>query len=68
MKREKKLLKEVAELLGSTGMTEFPQRLGLYLADSLAGDAEVVANLLQRPGSPILKPESQLENAGFTLA
>ncbi len=47
-------------------MTQLAQCLGLDLADPLAGDVELLANLLQRAGSAVLQPEPELQHAPLT--
>ena len=44
-----RLLEVVAQLLGAGGVAQLAQRLGLDLADPLAGHAELPPDLLQRP-------------------
>src|SRR5450631_3110474 len=39
---------EAAQLFAAAGMTQLAQRLGLYLADPLAGDVELLAHLFER--------------------
>jgi putative transposase len=45
-------------------MAELPERLRLDLADSLAGDLELIADLLQRPGTAVLQYDWTLLPAG----
>src|SRR5262245_66617274 len=44
-------------------MAELAQRLRLDLADPLAGHVELLADLLEGPGTPVLEAESELEHA-----
>src|SRR5262245_27549546 len=44
-------------------MPELPERLRLDLADALAGDVELLPNLLEGPGTPVLEAEAELEHA-----
>ena len=43
-------------------MAELAERLGLDLADPLPGDAELAADLLEGPPTPVLQPEAELEH------
>jgi hypothetical protein len=45
-------------------MAELPERLRLDLADPLAGDLELIADLLQRPGTAVLQYDWTLLPAG----
>ena len=49
----------VAQLLAAVGVAELGQRLGLDLADALAGDAELPPDLLERAGLAVVEPEAQ---------
>ena len=49
----------VAELLAAVGVAQLGQRLGLDLADPLAGDAELLAHLLERAGLAVVEAEAQ---------
>src|SRR5262245_59033706 len=44
-------------------MAELAQRLRLDLADPLPGHVELLADLLERPGAPVLEAEPELEHA-----
>src|SRR5437667_12735368 len=44
-------------------MAELAERLGLDLADPLAGHIEVATHLFERATAPVLEAESQLEHA-----
>ena len=44
-------------------MTQLAQRLGFDLPDPLASDVELLADLLERAGTPVLEAEPQLEHA-----
>src|SRR5206468_2876198 len=46
-------------------VAELPERLGLDLADPLAGDVELPTDLLEGPRPAVLEPEPELENASF---
>ena len=46
-------------------MAQLAERLGLDLADPLAGDVELLADLLEGPGPPVLEPEAELEDASL---
>src|SRR5258708_37805310 len=59
------LLQVVAELLRARRVAKLAQRLGLDLADALAGDAEALAHLFQRPLVAVDQPETQLQHAPF---
>ena len=43
-------------------MPELPQRLRLDLADPLAGDVDLLADLLERPRAAVLQPEAELQD------
>ena len=60
------LLQVVLELAAAGGVAKLAQRLGLDLADALAGDVELLAHLLQRAGAPVLQAEAQLQHAPLT--
>ena len=55
-----RLLQEVFELAGAGRMAELPQCLGLDLADTLPGHAELPPDFLQGAASPVLQAEAQL--------
>src|SRR5258708_23064888 len=57
------LLQVVAELLRTRRVAQLAQRLGLDLADALAGDAEALAHLFERPLVAVDQPETQLQDA-----
>src|SRR5690349_3974124 len=44
-------------------MAQLAERLRLDLADPLAGHVELLAHLLEGPGTPVLEAEAQLEHA-----
>ena len=60
-----RLFQEVLELPGAGGVTELPQGLGLYLADTLPGDAELPADLFQGTATAVLQAKPQLENSAL---
>ena len=45
------LVQEILELLAAAGVAQLAQRLGLDLADALARDVELLADLLERAGT-----------------
>src|SRR5215470_18979560 len=53
---------EAPQLLGPRGMPELAQGFGLDLADALAGDREVLADLLQRVLAAVGEAESQAQH------
>src|SRR5215218_3320399 len=57
------LLQIVLELPAAARVAELAQRLCLDLPDPLAGDVELLAHLLERPGAPVLEAEPELEDA-----
>ena len=65
--RARRLFEVVAQQLVATGMTELLERLGLDLADTLAGDLEDVADLFEGAGVAVLEPEAQLEHLPLAL-
>src|SRR3954469_12348785 len=56
------LLQVVAQLLRPRRMPKLRQRLRLDLADSLPGDAELLADLFQRPWMTVDQSEPQLDD------
>jgi hypothetical protein len=50
-----RLIQELAEPEGAVGMTQLPQRLGLYLPYPFSGHAKFLAYFLQSPGSAVLQ-------------
>src|SRR5439155_6093005 len=58
----RRLLQVVLELPRPRRVAQLAQRLGLDLADPLARDVELLADLLQRPGATVLQPEPQLKD------
>src|SRR5918994_7300324 len=56
------LLQVVAELLASGGAAQLGEGLGLDLADPLAGDPELAADLLQGPGVAVGEAEAELDD------
>src|SRR5205814_6546547 len=57
-----RLLQVVLELAAPGWVAQLAQRLGLDLADALTGDVEFLADLLERPGAAVFKPEPELEH------
>ncbi len=47
------------QLLAAAGVAQLAQGLGFDLADALAGDVELLADLLQRAGAAVLEAEAQ---------
>src|SRR5690606_14192580 len=56
-----------AELLAAVRVAQLGQRLGLDLADALAGDAELAPDLLERPGLTVLEAEAQPDDLLLAL-
>ena len=46
----------------TAGVTELAERLGFDLTDSLTGNVKFLADLLQRPGTTVVQPETELDN------
>src|SRR6478736_3806567 len=57
------LLEVVLELAAPGRVAQLAERLGLDLADALAGDVELLADLLEGAGTPVLEAEPELEHA-----
>src|SRR3954451_283084 len=55
----------VLELPAPARMPELAERLRLDLADALAGDVELLADLLEGARSAVLQPEPELEHAAL---
>ena len=55
-------VQEVLELLAAAGVTELAQRLSFNLADALARDVELLADLFERAGTAVLDAEAQLQD------
>ena len=47
-------------------MTQLAQRLGLDLADTLTGDVELLADLLEGAGTAVLDAEAQAQDLFLT--
>ena len=56
------LLQVVLQLARAGRVAQLPECLRLDLADPLAGDVELLADLLQRPRAAVLQPEAELEH------
>ena len=50
----------------AAGVTELAECLCLYLTDTLAGDVKLLANLLKRSRSSVIKSETELDNVLLT--
>src|SRR4029077_19808081 len=61
--RHPALFEVVLELPRPRRVAKLPERLGLDLADPLAGDIELLAHFLEGPGTPVLEAEAELEDA-----
>src|SRR4051794_9601074 len=57
----------VAELLAPAGVPQLRQRLGLDLADPLAGQAELAPDLVEGAGLAIDEAEAHLDDGGFAV-
>src|SRR4051794_18321493 len=60
-----RLLEVVLELPRPRRVAQLAQRLRLDLPDPLSGDVELLADLLERPGTPVLESEAELEHASL---
>src|SRR4051794_36623751 len=60
---ECELLQVVLELPGPRRVAQLAQRLRLDLADPLAGDVELLADLLEGARAPVFESEAKLEHA-----
>ena len=56
------LVQEVLELLAAAGVAQLAQRLGLDLADALARDIELLADLFKCAGTAVLDTEAELQD------
>src|SRR5262249_49953553 len=61
------LFEVVAEALRARGVPQLPQRLRLDLADALAGDAELLADLFQRAHLAVVEPEPEAHDRAFAV-
>src|SRR3990172_12346994 len=59
-------LQEAPQLLGARGMAQLAQRLGLDLADALAGDREILPDFFERVLAAVRETEPKPED--FLLA
>src|SRR5262245_51462002 len=57
---------ELPELAAPRGMAQLAQRVRLDLADALAGQAELLADLLQRPWPAVVEAEAEPEHPLLT--
>ena len=57
----------VLEPAGARGVTELVERLALDLADALARDAELAADLLERAGVSVLEAEAELDDLALAV-
>ena len=62
------LIQEIPQLLGAAGVAQLAQGLGLDLADTLTGDVELLADLLQGAGAAVHDAEAQLQHLLQLLA
>ena len=60
-------IQEIAQLFAAAGVAQFPQGLGLDLADALTGDVELLAHLFQGAGSAVLQAEPKTEHLLLSL-
>ena len=63
--RNARLFKKVFQALAAAGMAELTQGLGLNLADALARDVELLADLFQRSGLAVVQAIAQAEHLGL---
>src|SRR3954463_12560232 len=61
------LFEVVAELLRPRGVAQLRQRLGLDLADPLAGETELLADLVERAWLTVSQAEAQCHDRGLAL-
>src|SRR5690606_31902838 len=57
-----RLFEKIFQPLAPARMPQFAKRLRLDLADALPGDAEHLADFLQRPGPPVIEAEAQAQH------
>jgi hypothetical protein len=62
------LVEEIAQALRIADALQLGQRPGLYLADALAGQTELLSDLFECPRPPILEAEAQFHDLALTLA
>ena len=62
-----RLVEKILQLLASAGVPELAQRLGFYLANALAGDAEALAYLFQSVRAAVLQPEAIVQHFALAL-
>ena len=62
-----RLAKIVPQMPAARRMAQLPKRLGLNLPDSLTGDVEVLANLLERVVLAILKPKAHFQHLALSF-
>ena len=57
-----KSIQEIPQFLAAAGVAELAQGLGFDLADALARDVELLADLFERAGTAVLDAEAQLQD------
>ena len=60
------LLEVVPQLAAAGRVAQLKEGLGLDLADPLAGHVDLLADLLERPGTAILEAETELQHSALT--
>ena len=61
------ILQKIPYSLTADRIAQFAQGFCLYLADTLSGNIELLANLFQRPWMTILQAKTQYDNLTFAL-
>ena len=61
VKRDKSIQKAL-QMAGAAGMAELAEGLGLDLADTLAGDVELLTHLLKSAGAAVVETEAELDD------
>src|SRR5689334_25431625 len=67
LRTARRLVEVVSEQLGPGRVAQLRHRVGLDLADPLAGDAVDLADLVQRLGLSVGQPEPHRHDAGLAL-